>query len=129
MKKKTVLLLLSAVFFVCLFAISACARFNVIQYYSVDLSFSDSTAHCTVFVEAAEEDAEITAIIKLQKKGLLGIYTTKEKWTDVTAIGELDFYETCSSVSSGEYRLTADIDVVGQAGHDSISEMVSAKIQ
>ena len=93
----------------------------------ISLSFSGTTANCKVAVFATDSDADITATIKLQKKGLLGIYTTKEKWEDVTATGTLNFYDTYSPVDSGEYRLTADIDVVGSGGSDSFTQTTESE--
>ena len=97
-------------------------NWDATQKCKIDLSFSGTTAHCTLDVYAFDSDADITATIKLQKKGLLGIYTTKEKWEDVTGTGTLNFYDTYSPVDEGEYQLTADIEVVGSGGSDSITQ-------
>lgn len=128
MKKRIISLFLLAVMVATLFVIPICAALNweVVQTCKVTLTFSGTTANCKVTVLATESDADITATIKLQKKGLLGIYTTKEKWEDVTATGTLNFYDTYSPVDSGEYKLTADIEVVGSNGSDSISQTAVA---
>ena len=107
--------------------IFAALNWNVVDDCMVNLTFSGTTAKCKVEVIASDSDADITATIKLQKKGLLGIYTTKEKWEDVTATGTLNFYDTYSPVDEGEYRLTADIDVVGSSGSDSISQTATTE--
>lgn len=129
MKKRIVSLFLLAVMVATLFVTPICAALNweVVQTCKVTLTFSGTTANCKVTVLATEADADITATIKLQKKGLLGIYTTKEKWEDVTATGTLYFYDTYSPVDSGEYRLTADIDVIGNNGSDSFSKSAETK--
>ena len=124
MKKRIVSLFLLTLMVSTLLVTPICAalNWNVVDDCMVTLTFSGTTARCTVSVIASDPDADITATIKLQKKGLLGIYTTKEKWEDVTATGTLYFYDTYSPVDSGEYRLTADIDVVGSGGSDSITQ-------
>lgn len=130
MKKKIFsILLLLIVTSLMVTPIFAALNWDATQKCKIDLSFSGTTAHCTLDVYAFDSDADITATIKLQKKGLLGIYTTKEKWEDVTATGTLNFYDTYSPVDSGEYRLTADIDVVGSGGSDSISQAATATKQ
>lgn len=123
MKKRIVSLFLLALMVSMLLVTPICAvlNWNATDKCDVYLTFSGTTARCTVEVIASDTDADITATIKLQKKGLLGIYTTKEKWEDVTATGTLNFYDTYSPVDSGEYKLTADIEVVGSSGSDSFT--------
>ena len=101
--------------------ICAAINWNSTQDCRISLTFSGSTANCSLDVYATDSNADITATIKLQKKGLLGIYTTKEKWEDVNGTGDLNFYDTYSPVDSGEYKLIADIDVVGDSGSDSFT--------
>jgi len=127
MKKKLLsIILLLIVTSLMVTPIFAALNWDATQKCNISLSFSGTTAHCTLDVYATDSDADITATIKLQKKGLLGIYTTKEKWEDVTATGTLNFYDTYSPVDSGEYRLTADIDVVGSGGSDSITQTANS---
>lgn len=106
--------------------ISAALNWEVIQDYSATLSFQGTSAKCWAEVIATEHNAEIIATIKLQKKGLLGIYTTKKTWEDVTATGTLVFSETFSPVDSGEYQLVVDIQVIGNEASDTISKKVTA---
>ena len=129
MKKRIVSLLLLALMVTTLLVtpIFASLNWNVVDYCRITLSFSGTTARCRLDVYASDSDADITATIKLQKKGLLGIYSTKEKWEDVTATGTLNFYDTYSPVDSGEYRLTADIDVVGSGGSDSFTQTTESE--
>lgn len=129
MKKRTIslFLLVSIISMLLVTPICAALNWNATDECNVDLTFSGTTARCTVEVIASDSDADITATIKLQKKGLLGIYTTKEKWEDVTATGTLNFYDTYSPIDSGEYRLTADIDVIGNNGSDSFSKSAETK--
>lgn len=129
MKKRIVSLLLLALMVTTLVVTPICAalNWNVVDDCIVTLTISGTTAKCKVDVIASDSDADITATIKLQKKGLLGIYTTKEKWEDVTAIGALNFYDIYSPVDSGEYRLTADIDVVGSGGSDNFTQSTESK--
>lgn len=123
MKKRIVSLLLLALMVTTLLVTPICAalNWNATDDCQITLAFSGTTAQCSLDVYASDSDADITATIKLQKKGLLGIYTTKEKWEDVTATGTLNFYDTYSPVDEGEYRLTADIDVLGSGGSDSFT--------
>ena len=129
MKKRIVSLLLLALMIATLLVtpIFAALNWNATDDCQITLAFSGTTARCSLDVYASDSDADITATIKLQKKGLLGIYTTKEKWEDVTATGTLNFYDTYSPVDEGEYRLTADIDVVGSGVSDSISQTATAE--
>ena len=129
MKKRIISLFLLTMMVAALFVTPICAalNWNVVDDCAVTLTFSGTTAKCKVDVITSDSDADITATIKLQKKGLLGIYTTKEKWEDVTATGTLNFYDTYSPVDSGEYRLTADIDVIGNNGSDSFSKSAETK--
>ena len=129
MKKRIVSLLLLALMVTTLLVtpIFAALNWNVVDDCRITLSFSGTTARCRLDVYASDSDADITATIKLQKKGLLGIYSTKEKWEDVTATGTLNFYDTYSPVDSGEYRLTADIDVVGSGGSDSFTQTTESE--
>lgn len=120
-----VLLVLMVVTFVAV-PISAALNWEVVQNCSANLSFQDTTAKCLVKVVASEQDAKISATVKLQKKGLLGIYTTKKTWEDVTATGTLSFSETFSPVDSGEYQLVVDIQVIGNEASDTISKKVTA---
>lgn len=127
-KHPVVLTVISLILCTCMIVpVFASPRFVITKLCDLTLVFSGDTAHCTLDVETIDANSEITATIKLQKKGLLGIYTTKEKWENVTGTGGLNFYDTYSPVSSGEYRLTADIEVVGTAGSDSISETATAE--
>lgn len=128
MRIRTISLVLLAVMVVTLVAvpISAALNWEVVQNCSANLSFKGTTAKCLVKVVASEQDAEIIATVKLQKKGLLGIYTTKKTWEDVTATGALVFSETFSPVDSGEYQLVVDIQVIGNEASDTISKKVTA---
>ena len=127
MKKKLLsIILLLIVTSLMVTPIFAALNWDATQKCNINLSFSGTTAHCILDVYATDSNADITATIKLQKKGLLGIYTTKEKWEDVTATGVLNFYYTYSPIDSGEYRLTADIDVIGSGGSDTFTQSESA---
>lgn len=128
MRIRTISLVLLAVMVVTFAAvpISAALNWEVVQNCSANLSFQDTAAKCLVKVVASEQDAEIIATIKLQKKGLLGIYTTKKTWEDVTATGTLVFSETFSPVDSGEYQLVVDIQVIGNEASDTISKKITA---
>lgn len=106
--------------------VCAAVQWEVVQTCSIDLELSGTTAKCSLTVIAADSDAEITATIKLQKKGLFGIYTTKETWNDVIESGVMSFYDTYSPVDEGEYRLTADVEVVGDGGNDSFTATATA---
>lgn len=128
MKKLIISLFLLAIMVTTLLVTPICAalRWTVIRDSEIDLTIRGTTAGCTLEVISDDSSAKITATIKLQKKGLLGIYTTKKTWDDVSATGTMNFYDTYSPVDEGEYRLTADIDVIGTSGSDSISKTASA---
>lgn len=126
--KKRHLRLVSLLVLACLLlTLPVCARWNAVKICTPSLSFTGTTANCKLTVIAFDSDADITATIKLQKKGFLGIYSTLETWKDVTGTGDLSFYDTYSPVESGDYRLTADIDVTASSGSDSFTVESTAK--
>lgn len=128
MKKRIISLFLLTFMIATLLVTPICAalRWTVIRDSEIDLLIRGTTAECTLEVIADDSSAKISATIKLQKKGLLGIYTTKKTWDDVSATGTMNFYDTYSPVDEGEYRLTADITVTGTSGSDSITKTSSA---
>lgn len=126
MKKKTISICTIFLLIVSLLTIAASARYEIVSSKKAILSFNGSTAVCGLIVRTTDDSAEITATVKLQKKGLFGIYSTLKTWNDVTGTGELDFSETYSPVSSGDYRLTADVEATSKSGSDSFTVSTTA---
>ena len=101
------------------FTITAAAvepRWVAMDRCSTNLSFSGSTAYCSTSVYAP--GAEITAVMKLQKQNLWGSYGTVQTWT-LTATDYMAEERSYTPVSSGTYKVTAEVTAVSAAGTDT----------
>ena len=72
------------------------------------LNFSGNTAICKLYVEAISPSSSITATVKL-KNGTVVI----KQWTNLTAIGELDFSDTAIVTSGCTYTLSVTLEING----------------
>ena len=106
---------------VTVFTVTAAAvepRWTTMERCSTNLSFSGSTAYASTYVYAP--GAEITAVMKLQKQNLWGSYGTVQTWT-LTATDYMTDGRSYTPVSSGTYKVTADITAVSASGTDTAS--------
>lgn len=104
---------------VTVFTVTAAAvepRWVAMECCSTNLSFSGSTAYCSTYAFAP--GAEITAVMKLQKQNLWGSYGTVSTWT-LTAEDCMDEVRSYTPVSSGTYKVIADITAVSASGTDT----------
>ena len=100
------------------FTITAAAvepRWAAMESCSTNLSFSGSTAYPSTFVIAP--GAKITAVMKLQKQNLWGSYGTVATWT-LTADDVMNEVRSYTPVSSGTYKVTAEVTAVSANGTD-----------
>ena len=119
MKRRLGSLFLLVVLMLSLFGVSAFARLNVIDDYTVSLSFSGSSANCYVRIVAQDSDADISATVKLQKKNVFGSYGTVETWYP-TGTGTLTFSDSYTPVMvDTTYRLVVNISASSNNGSDS----------
>lgn len=103
---------------VTVFTVTAAAvepRWAAMEGCSTNLSFSGSTAYCSTYVYAP--GAEITAVMKLQKQNLWGSYGTVATWT-LTATDYMEDGRSYTPVSSGTYKVTAEVTAVSANGTD-----------
>ena len=103
---------------VTVFTVTAAAvepRWVAMDKCATNLSFSGSTAYCSTYVYAP--GADITAVMKLQKQNLWGSYGTVQTWT-LTAEDFMDEVRTYTPVSSGTYKVTAEVTAVSAGGTD-----------
>lgn len=102
--KRVVSILLVAVM---LLSASAFALEERVQPMEINLSFSGTTATCTVSAYASNLNQEVSAVIKLYHGN-----TCLHTW-NVSKSGYIEFSETWPVNSGYSYRLTADVTING----------------
>ena len=121
MKKKLLsIILLLIVTSLMVTPIFAALNWDATQKCNISLSFSGTTAHCTLDVYATDSDADITATIKLQKKGLL-------RWNDESSNYNYSIHSNTAelgnlyTVGSGTYRLKVVFTVYSGSASETIT--------
>ena len=90
------------------------------------LSFTGTTANCTLYIKAYDDSAKITATLTLIRENTDGTEKVVKTWPDLSDTGSLTFSGT-KSVSSGQtYRLEVSSTVKTSKGVEYPYEYVRA---
>jgi len=90
------------------------------------LSFTGTTANCTLYIKAYDDSAKITATLTLIRENTDGTEKVVKTWSDLSDTGSLTFSGT-KSVSSGQtYRLEVSATVKTSNGAEYPYEYVRA---
>lgn len=131
MKKRiaSLTLALALIFSLSVSAFAATPRWGDTATCDAYLSFSGSTANCTVTVIGNTGTSKIYVTTALQIKNSAGLYTTVESWTETVYKENYSLYKTVKNCDPGSYRLIVSATVTNSSGSSSpAGESVTATL-
>ncbi len=104
------------------FASGIMPLWNSTQDCTVELTCSSNNASCKLDVSGMSASDKITATVTLQQENARGSYINVQRWAGLTGTGSLHFSEDYPISAGGDYRLKAEVQVVGSNGTDNITQ-------